>query len=289
MDAQIQYEQTYAKAKQIIDFINELSVNDEYAYERIIYFLGAFGPMELIGGCLTEDMRLVRARVHKENVLFAKKYEVGPPPESVKLARCHPGHKSKFYGSNREEVSLLETLPDFIREEGLSEGEVVFTTLSEWKVVGEGIPVCRFASPMEEDWKTDLDRGAGNSYLKFIEEKYGENKDTLNALKALTHFFFSIFNINKKVDPTVYVKTSALLGYVFGFHTGFKGVFYNSTCGIEQGHNIALHSDIFTTNRVVLADVRRVAWTVGGVNEYGAIAMSEKVAKEVTEKGEIIW
>lgn len=287
MDDHFIYDQTLAKAKQLIGYINEIKPDEEYGYERIIYLLGSFGHFPPLAAELNDQFDLYRVRVDSTNELYRNKSQVGIKPE-IGPGRCNPGHKSKFYCSNREDVATLETLPTYIKDKGLQRGEIVFSTSTLWKLNGEGVPVCHFVSPMDVDWANEFERESGLMYSEELEKKI-KDPEALEAVKALTHYFADEFRKSKEEDPTVYHKTSAFLGYLFGFHTTMKGVFYRSTLNIPEGFNMALHTELYTSNKLTLIGAKRITWEVVGNNQFLAEPIAEIIAREITPSGDIIW
>lgn len=230
----------------VISRLENLNLDSEFAYEEAIRLYAQVGlPIRAVGPFgRNETTRVFRSRVVRDKIPISLASDVGIPPEKIKIGRCNPGAKPKFYGASNPETSFFETVPAFIKSEGLNPGEDFYVYMSQW-LITEPFELVSLVSPIETSWTTQFDREQGLRYQKVLLSDISKTDEEKEGAMRILDYVANSFKKSEQEDPNVYVKTAAFLGYLFSIDFIVKGVFYQSVANIEKGYNVAIHSSFY--------------------------------------------
>lgn len=262
---------TIDKCKKIIQSIEEVDSNNEYAYERMFLSYLKLNHLPIVMYEIPEGTPLFRARTHKENILYKKITDIGIPPEDKvrNFARCNRPFQPLFYCSESRPVSFMELVEYW--SDTTDFGEKLFVTVGKW-ILKTSLNLIIVADPDEKTQVTEFDKYHGNGINEFLNRYSGEVKE---SYRILFEFLAEKFRAPAKNDLKTYLITSAYSNIAL-MHANGKavGMHYPSVPFGGEGLNFAINKEFYSTNKLELIYVIRNEF-ISKKNEYGKHTFTE--------------
>jgi len=231
---------TVEKVKNVIEKLEAINPENEYAYEKAVLAYLTIGRLPVLLYDIPEKSVFFRTRTHEKDDLFQSISEISITPNHFvkNFARCNRPFQSKFYCSENRPTSFAELVEYWSETKEVN--DKVYVTIGRWQLTKpfRGIIV---TTPDKENRVSEFDKEHGAVMETFIEQSDLEMRE---AIILFYRFLFEKFRKSSKHDPKTYIITTAYCNVALAHSEGkADGIYYPSVPFGGQGVNLAINSE----------------------------------------------
>jgi hypothetical protein len=240
-----------AIALRMIERINAIGKENEFAYEKIIWEFFLIGHLPVIVVPLGKNTKVIRSRTHDDGQDFFRKISdvTAPPAKYISsFARCNRPNQRKFYCSETRPTSYSELANSWFASRNI--GDQLNVTVTRW-IVQKNFSVIIIPIPDIAKREHDFEKSLGKYYDTDIQSFTNEYKE----------FCFEFFNFlsskyKEKIyeDKFTYLITTAYANVALKLSNA-DGIIYPSVRLEKEGLNFCFN-EAFIDN-LKLASVHR--------------------------------
>lgn len=281
---------TLEEINQIINSIEEISENDEYAYEKIILQLLKIKRFPVLIKTLPQNHLLFRSRTHGKEESFTSINDISITPRKYinSFGRCNRPHQSKFYVSENRPTSFMELVEYW--SENRKVGDKINVTIGCWQIL-EPLNCIIITTPDLKKRISKYDIQNGRFLDQFIEDS---DENIREATKQLYRYFFEKFRKTSKNDLKNYLVTSSITNICLATANNQADcIQYPSVPFGGEGDNFAINKDFITKEKIKLVRALKNELTIESQNANGTFNFIEtkNIISENIDyfNGTIIW
>lgn len=231
---------TVEKVKNVIEKLEAINPENEYAYEKAVLAYLTIGRLPVLLYDIPEKSVFFRTRTHEKDDLFKSISEISITPNHFvkNFARCNRPFQSKFYCSENRPTSFAELVEYWSETKEVN--DKIYVTIGRWQLTKPltGIIV---TTPDKENRVSEFDKEHGAVMETFIEQSDLEMRE---AIILFYRFLFEKFRKSSKHDPKTYIITTAYCNVALAHSEGkADGIYYPSVPFGGQGVNLAINSE----------------------------------------------
>jgi len=257
---------TVEEIKQVISSIENISKNDENAYEKIILQLLKINRFPILIYEFPKGHFLFRSRTHIEEDFFTSINDISVTPSNFihSFGRCNRPHQSKFYVSENRPTSFMELVEFW--SENKSIGDKIAVTIGRWQIL-KPLNCIIITSPDLVNRISVYDKENGKILDEFISNS---DEDIREATKELYRYFFEKFRKSSKNDLKNYLITSAITNVCLSIANNQANcIQYPSVPFLGEGDNFAINKDFIVDENIKLVGALINELTIVSENENG--------------------
>lgn len=257
---------TVEEINQIVDSIENISENDENAYEKIIFQLLKIKRFPVLIYELPQGHFLFRSRTHGEEESFTSINDISITPSDFihSFGRCNRPHQSKFYVSENRPTSFMELVEYW--SENRKVGDKINVTIGRWQIL-KPLNCIVITTPDLEKRVSAYDIDNGEILDEFIEKS---DENIREATKQIYRYFFEKFRKSSKHDLKNYLVTSAITNVCLTVANNQTDcIQYPSVPFAGEGDNFAINKDFIQDENIKLVGALINELTIASENENG--------------------
>lgn len=257
---------TVEEINQIVNSIEDISENDENAYEKIIFQLLKIKRFPVLIYELPQGHFLFRSRTHGEEEFFTSINDISITPSNFihSFGRCNRPHQSKFYVSENRPTSFMELVEYW--SENKKVGDKINVTIGRWQIL-KPLNCIIITTPDVEQRISAYDIENGEILDTFIEKS---DENIREATKQLYRYFFEKFRKSSKNDLKNYLITSAITNVCLTISNNQADcIQYPSVPFAGEGDNFAINKDFISDENIKLIGALNNELTIVSENENG--------------------
>ncbi|KIA90332.1 RES domain-containing protein [Kaistella jeonii] len=263
---------TVEEINQIVASIENISEDDENAYEKIIFQLLKIKRFPVLIYEFPQGHFFFRSRTHGEEEFFTSLNDISITPSNFihSFGRCNRPHQSKFYVSENRPTSFMELVEYW--SENKKVGDKINVTIGRWQLL-KPLNCIIITTPDVEKRVSVYDIENGKILDAFIENS---DEKIREATKHLYRYFFEKFRKPSKNDLKNYLITSAITNVCLTISNNQADcIQYPSVPFDGEGDNFAINKDFITDENIKLVGALNNELTIVSENENGTFNFEE--------------
>lgn len=257
---------TVEEIKQVINAIEDVSENDENAYEKIILQLLKIKRFPILIYELPKGHFLFRSRTHLETDSLTSISDIAITPSNfiTSFGRCNRPHQAKFYVSENRPTSFMELVEYW--SENKKVGDKINVTIGRWQIL-KPLNCIIITTPDFENRVSPYDADNGGILDEFIRNT---DENIREATKEIYRYFFEKFRKPSKNDLKNYLITSAITNVCLTIANNQADcIQYPSVPFGGEGDNFAINKDFIKDENLKLVGALINELTIVSENENG--------------------